>query len=195
MRRRAVLGALGGLWLAGPLGAAPRRYALDPDASEVGFSFAISGAATRGTMPVASADITVDPENLAASGVDVRLDAAGARTDLPFALPAMKSPGVLDTARFPEIRFRSTKIALGRAGRISEGARIIGELTVRDVTRTVTLDAALYRPRGSAPDDLSRLDIRLSGSISRSAFGATGYADLVADRVDLDIRAEIRQAE
>ena len=44
---------------------------------------------------------------------------------------------------------------------------------------------------GTAPDDLSRLFVRLNGSLSRNAFGATGFADLAEDRVDLNIRAEI----
>ena len=48
------------------------------------------------------------------------------------------------------------------------------------------------RPPGTAPDDLSVLTIELSGEMSRTAFGATGYPELVADRVGLDIRAVIR---
>jgi polyisoprenoid-binding protein YceI len=81
---------------------------------------------------------------------------------------------------------------LGAQGRISEGASIEGQLTLRGVTRPLDLDAVLSRPAGSAPDDLSVLTIRLTGRLSRSAFGATGYPQMVADEVELDIRAEIR---
>ncbi|GGH30715.1 Polyisoprenoid-binding protein YceI [Cribrihabitans marinus] len=194
--RRMVLHALAGAclapWLATPSAAARRRYRLDPAASRVGFAFTLSGLRQTGTMPVRRADILVDTDRLERSRVDVTLDAARARTALSFAQTAMLGPGVLEVARFPTIRFVSTSIALGSGGRISDGALIRGDLTLRGITRPVALAAALYRPAGSAPDDLSRLDIRLRGAISRSAFGATAHADLVADTVELDIAAGIR---
>ena len=119
-------------------------------------------------------------------------DLTAARTGLIFATQAMKSASVLDTERFPTARFRATRVTLGRSGRLSEGAALDGDLTLRGITRPVRFDAALFRPPGSAPDDLSLLDIRLRGAISRTAFGAAGYPDLVADGVGLDIRARIR---
>ena len=69
------------------------------------------------------------------------------------------------------------------------------DLTVRDVTRSVRLDAQLFRPPGTAPDDLRLLTIELSGSMSRSSFGATGYPELVSDTVGIDIRAVIRAVD
>ena len=62
------------------------------------------------------------------------------------------------------------------------------------MTRPLSLAAALYRPPGTAASDLRRLDIRLSGQISRAAFGATGYANLVGDRVGLQISARLLAA-
>ena len=99
---------------------------------------------------------------------------------------------MLGVDEFPRIRFKSRRVQLGPDGRISGGAKITGDLTLRDITRPITLDAALYRAPGSAVDDLERLSAQLTGSLSRAAFGATGYAQLVADTVTLDIRAKIR---
>lgn len=186
-----------GLGLAGavaPARAARRDYRLDPAASTVGFFFSINGVPQKGTMPVTAAKISVDPDNLAASRVDVTLSVAKARTGLMLATDALKSPEILDAARYPTVRFVSTSVRLGADGRISGGASLAGRLTIRDVTRPVTFSADLYRPKGSAPDDLSRLTVRLSGAISRSAFGASGYAGLVDDTVTLDITAAIRAA-
>jgi polyisoprenoid-binding protein YceI len=197
LTRRATMTGLAALLGAAcrPARAAPKRYALDPDGSSVGFVFYLSGAAVEGTMPVTRADLIVDPENLARSAVDVSVSVAEARTPFIFATTALKSAEVLDAARHPEVRFVSTAIRLGEGGRISDGARIAGNVTVRGVTRPLTLDAALYRRQGSAVDDLSRLTTQLQGHIDRSDFGATGYPDLVANRVDLDIRAAIRAVE
>ena len=175
--------------------AAPTRYQLDPDHSHVGFKFKLNGIAQNGSMPVERADITIDPQNLSTSRIDVAVTAARARTGLVFITQALASPGVLNSAQFPTIRFVSRRITLGASGRISDGAQITGDLTVRGRTKSVTLQAALYRPRGTAPDDLSQLDVVLRGGLNRHDFGASGFPDLVADTVILDIRARINAAK
>ncbi|MCV2889522.1 YceI family protein [Ruegeria aquimaris] len=195
LTRRALLSVFLLLPAWRPAAAAPVRYVLDQDRSEVGFSFDLAGTRLRGTMPVARAEVLVDLNDLSRSNVDVTLDVAKARVALPLARQAMLGPEVLWAERYPEIRFVSARVRLGPEGRISEGAEIVGHLTIRDVTRPVTLRAALYRQPGSPPEDLDLLEIRLTGSISRRAFGASGRADIVRDRVDLDITATIRRAE
>ncbi|MAC77790.1 MAG: hypothetical protein CML66_06970 [Rhodobacteraceae bacterium] len=193
--RRSFLAAAGALALSTGAGLAmPRKYGLTASASSVGFIYTLSGAAQKGTMPVLKADIRIDSDNLTKSFVDVSVSVAKARTGLIFATDALKSPEVLDAEHFPTIRFISTRVTLGAGGRISEGASLTGNLTVRGVTRPVTFQAAVYRPAGSSADDLDNLQVRLKGAISRAAFGATGYADLVADRIDLDIQAAVSAA-
>lgn len=195
--QRIVLVLLSSLWtgiLADKVTAAPTRYQLDAQASTVGFVFTLGGARQNGTMQVTTAEIFVDPANLAASRVDISLDVDSVRTPLPFARQALIGPDLLDVGQFPTIRFISTKVRLAADGRLSGGATISGNLTVHGVTRQVMLDAGLFRAKGSAPDDLSLLTVQLSGQLSRSAFGASGYGDLVGDPVDLNIVAVIRVA-
>lgn len=167
--------------------AAPARYSLDAAASKVGFETMFGPDAITGSMPVASADVTIDFEKLAASRVAVTLDVSGAEASFPFATQAMKGPKVLDAGSYPQITFVSTAV---RARNPSE-AQIDGDITIRGVTRPITFDASIWRQQGSEPGDLSRLTIRLVGSINRSDFGATGWNDMVADEVKLDIRARI----
>ncbi len=142
-------------------------------------------------MPVQSAHINIDPQHLAASPVDVTLNVAGAETALFFATDALVSAQVLDAKRCPAIRFVSHAVTLARDGRLSGGASLQGLLTLRGVTRTITLNAILLRARESAVDDLSNLTVRLDGAVSRSAFGATGFPERVADIVTRDILAVI----
>ena len=172
--------------------AAPSRYALDQSVSQVGFIYVLNGAEQKGTMPVSQADLVIDPENLRSAKVDVPVSVEKARTGLIFATDALKAPSVLDARQFPTIRFVATAIHLGADGRLSNGARIDGNITMRGVTRPATFQASLFRMQGSAPDDLSNLTIRLTGTVRRSEFGATGYADLVGDEVRLDIVARIQ---
>ena len=190
--RRTALAALACFFSPVPAFANPTLYRLDTKASSVGFRFVLNGAEQKGTMPVRSARILIDPDNLAASQVDVSVNVRGARTPLIFATKALVGQSVLDAAQFPVIRFISQHVTLAPDGRLSGGAKITGQLTIRGETRTVTLDANLYRAQGSAPQDLSELQVRLTGLVKRSDFGATGYPDLVRDDVLLVIFAIVR---
>lgn len=173
--------------------AAPSPYAIDAGNAQIKFLFDLNGTTQSGTAPLSTASLVIDPDNLAASTADVSADVSRARTGLIFATDALKSEKVLHTARYPVARFRSTKVILGRGGRISEGAALEGKLTLRGVTRSIRLNADLFRPTGTDADDLSELDVHLRGTLSRSAYGAVGYPNLVADTVGLNIRAKIRR--
>ena len=168
--------------------AAPEAYRLDAERSTVGFTYDFGQGDNRGTMPVKSADIRLDLRDVGASQVDVTLDATGARAGFFFATQAMKGPEVLDTPRFPVITFRSTEIT----GTL-QAATVSGNLTVRDVTRPVTLQAGLYRQRGADPGDLDQLTVLLTGRINRHDFGASGFANYVGPMIGLRIIARIEK--
>lgn len=196
LTRRAALAGLAALPLAAPTiaHAAPLAYKLQVDRSTVGFIYRLSGVATKGSMPVRSAQVIIDPDALARSSIDVSVDVRRARAGMIFATEALKAPSVLNAQDHPTIRFRSTAIQLGGQGRLSDGAKIDGDLTIKGVTRPVTLSAALYRQAGTEAGDLRRLSFQVKGRISRAAFGATGYANLVQDEIDLDITALVVRA-
>lgn len=171
-----------------PAIAAPEAYRLDAAQSIVAFTYAFEGNPKQGRMPVKAASIVLDLDNLRRSSVDVTLDPSRARAGFIFATQTMKGPKVLYTDEFPEIRFRSTSIS----GTL-DGATVTGNLTVRGVTRPVTLRAGLYRQAGTQLGDRSRLIVQLTGAISRAAFGADGFPGYVDDRIDLNIIAHIEK--
>lgn len=178
------------LWLcllaALPAAADPVPYRLDKAQSVVGFRYTMAGQAGNGTMPVAAADIRLDLEAPANSRVDATLDAAHAQAGVFLATQAMQGQTVLDTRRFPTISFRSTRVIPH-----GEKAEVRGDLTIRGVTRPVTLTAQVYRQKGTEAGERDKLSIHLSGAVSRAAFGAGGYPDLVADTITLDILTRI----
>lgn len=181
--------AVAGLPLAGPADAAPVRYSLDAARSTVRFEADFGPDRITGEMPVGAADLTLDFADVTRSRVAVRLDVTRAEASFPFAAQAMKGPKVLDARSYPDIRFRSTSVR-----RSGDGVTIAGDITIRGVTRPVTLDAAIWRQQGTAPGDLSHLTLRLTGRLLRSAFGATGWSDMVGDEVRIDILARIDRA-
>ena len=174
------------LSIATGLHAAPERYQLDMSQSDVAFTYIFEGAEKQGQMPVHSADMLIDLDNVSASKVTVTLRADAARAGFLFATEAMKGPQVLNTARHPTIRFQSTRFN----GDLS-GATVNGNLTVRGVTRPVTLKAELYRQRGTEATDRSKLTVLLTGQIDRNAFGADGYPGFVGPTIGLRILARI----
>jgi polyisoprenoid-binding protein YceI len=178
------------LLLATPAVAAPANYVLEPEASTVGFETDFGQDQITGRMPVAQADLTLDFDTVANSSVMVVLDVANARASFPFAADAMKGKTVLDAKAYPTIRFESTSVK--SAG---DGAKIKGNLTIRGVTHGVTLNARIFRQEGRAKGDLSHLTIQMTGAVNRSAFGATGWSDMVGDEVRLDIIARIARVE
>lgn len=182
--------AAAGLLAAPPVAAMPRRYVLDREASVVGFNYILNGGRARGRMPVKSAEIMLDVDRPEKSHVEAVLDASHADAGLFFATDAMKSESVLDTKRYPEIRFVSKDII----GSI-QGARVMGDLTIRDVTRPVTLKAVVYRQRGTEAGDRRRLSILLTGKIDRREFGASGFPQFVQPWVVLNILTRITLAE
>jgi len=171
--------------------AAPTAYALEAAKSKVGFVFKLNNTAAKGSIPIKSSTIQIDLDALQRSSIDVTLDVRKTRTGLFFATEALKGPSVLDAKKFDTIRFVSTGIRLSATGQLSGGAQITGDLTIRGITKPVTLNATLFRQRGTDAGDLSRLGFRLTGAVSRAAFGATGYSDLVDDRIQLDILARV----
>ncbi len=174
------------LFLTGLAHAGPEPYRLDVASSFVSFVYMFSGNPTRGNMTVSKARILLDIDNPANSEVAATIDADKATAGMFLATSAMKGPQVLDTNRFPTITFESSRV-------IPDGqkARIEGLITIRDVTRPITLNAQVFRQQGTQPGDRDRMSIKLHGEISRAAFGAGGFADLVGDTIILDIIARV----
>lgn len=169
-----------------PAAAAPAQYGLDPSQSSVGFTYTFEKRPIQGRMPVSRADLAIDFNNLAASKAVVELNVAQARAGFVFATQAMRGPKVLDSNSHPRIRFVSTRFA--RAGR---GAVVDGQLTIRGVTRPVRLNARFFRTPETDPAALQNLDIVLSGSVDRHAFGASGFSSYVGPKIDIRIKARI----
>ena len=170
--------------------AAPATYALEPENSTVGFETDFGTDKITGRMPVSRADLTLDFDKVAASKISVDLNVAGADASFLFAAQALKGPKVLDAATYPTMSFQSTRV---RAS--GDGAEVQGMLTIRGITKPVTMQAEIFRQKGYDDGDLSHLTIRLRGAVNRSDFGATGWSDMVGDQVRLDILARIARLD
>jgi len=84
--------------------------------------------------------------------------------------------------------------------RAKDRLRVVGDLTIRDVTREVVLDVE-YGGQGKDPWGNTRVGFTATASINRKDFGLTWNQALetggvlVADRVDIEIELQaIQQA-
>jgi len=139
-------------------------------------------------MPVKAARRRVDLRDVPRSELDVTLDASAATAGVIFVTQTMKGPQVLDVARYPVIVFRSNRITSDLSVAVVEG-----DLTIRGITKPAGLTAGLYQQRGRDVDDLDKLMAQLTGTISRLAFGASGFPGFVDDIIDLNIVARIEK--
>ena len=183
MFKRIALGlALAGL--AGTAFAAPLTYRIDPNHTQVtatwthfGFShpFANFGQ-TDGT-------ITYDPQNVGASSVKVTLPLAGLDTTVPALDEHLRSADFFDAETYPTITFTSTRVEKVDGSH----ARVTGDLTIRGITRPLTIDVALDKPADKAS---SQIGFRATGVIKRLAFNMSAGFPAISNDVDLIVTTE-----
>ena len=150
----------------------------------------------RGRFAKWSATLALDTADLARSSVDVEIDAASIDTGVADRDAHLRSPDFLDAQKYPTLRYRSRRVEA-----LSEDhLRVVGDLTIRDVTREVVLDVE-HGGQGKDPWGNQRVGFTATASLNRKDFGLTRNQALetggvlVADRVDVEIELQaIRQA-
>lgn len=182
----------------GPAG----TYVLDPTHASLTWKishFGLSNYTARFTK--LSATMHFDPDNLAASTLDVTVDAASVETDYPadfkaghpdspydtFDQEISEGEEFFDSGNFPAITFKST----GMTQTGPSTGTVTGDLTFRGVTKPVTLDV-VYNGTATFPwaPDAPRLGFSATGTIKRSDFGLDFMVPQLGDDVELLIEAE-----
>ena len=170
--------------------AEPLRYRLDPEQTLLSFVWSFGPDEVTGVLPSGAADIVIDFQNQRNSRVTAELDLRGARAGFPFATQAMLGPRVLDAEAHPVARFESTRVRQS-----GTSAEIEGNLTLRGVTQPVVWQAELFRQAGAEVGDLSQIAIRMTGTVDRHAFGASGWPDDVGPEVTFVVEAYLEQVQ
>lgn len=153
-------------------------WQIDPKHSTAEFAVRHMMVATvKGHISGIEGVITLDEADLKRSAVDVSLDTATIETREPQRDGHLRSPDFFDVERFPKITFRSTRIE--PAG---DRSRVVGDLTIRDITREVVLDAAL-EGRQRDPWGSERAGFSAQTVIDRRDFGLTWNQALEAGAV------------
>ncbi|HBY21922.1 MAG: YceI family protein [Propionibacteriaceae bacterium] len=172
-------------------------YVLDPSHSTIGFSARHAMVTkVRGAFTNVAGTAVVDGGNPAASTIEVTIQADSFDTGQADRDGHVKSADFLDVANFPTLTFKATDIAITD----DETVRVTGDLTIKGVSHSVTIDLEY---NGSAKDPFGNERVGFEGEadIKRSDWGLTWNAALetggflVSDKIELklDISA-IKQA-
>lgn len=162
------------------------RYTIDSAHSQVLFSLNHLGFSEYGGQFVQpTGSLTLDPKNPAATKVEVSFPIAKVLTTDPALNAHLQKPEFFDSAKFPEGKFVSTKVTVD-----GNNATIVGDLTLKGVTKPVTLKARFVGagPMVMGPPKIN-VGFAATTTISRSEFGISYGVPLVGDRVDLTINA------
>jgi polyisoprenoid-binding protein YceI len=127
------------------------------------------------------------PEN---SKVVVAVKTASLDTALSARDQHLNSDQFLDSAKYPEIRFESTKVVPGE----NQALRVHGDLTMHGITKPITLNAQLNKAGPNPMDKTPTLGFSATGSLKRSDFGITTFLPALGDTVNITIEAEFRRA-
>ncbi len=102
----------------------------------------------------------------------------------------VKSDKFLDVARYPEMRFVSSKVTRES----DQTLRIDGQLTLHGVTKPLTLHARLNKEAPNPFDKRPTLGFSATGSLKRSDFGIATYIPVIGDEVAITIDAEFNRS-
>lgn len=146
----------------------------------------------RGEFQKVSGAAKLDEKDLARSSVEATIDAASVNTSVEKRDEDLRSPNFLDTAKYPTITFRSTKIEHAGKGKL----KVSGDLTMHGVTRPVVLHVDGPTAEIKDPWGNLRRGVSATTRINRKDWGlAYGKmveaGPVVGDEVTIEIEAEL----
>ncbi|HEY3343695.1 MAG TPA: YceI family protein [Anaerolineaceae bacterium] len=168
-------------------------WTIDPAHSEINFAIRhMMISNVRGRFEKFSGNVDFNEETPAASSVDVKIEAASMNTRDSNRDAHLRSPDFLNADQYPNLTFRSRTVEVVD----SNHGRIHGELTMRDITRPVTLEVE-YSGQAKSPWGTTSAGFTAHAVINRKEWDLTWNRGLetggmlVGDELKVDIELEI----
>ena len=167
-------------------------YKLDADHGKITWSVDHLGFSTYvGQFVNVQADLTLDPANPGGSRLTATIPLTEVDTNSDGLDAHLQTADFFDTANHPVATFVSRSVTID-ADDPSE-AVVVGDLTLRGVTRPVTMDVA-FNQAGPSMGGAYRAGFDGEATIKRSDFGIDYALPVLGDEVSLHIEGEfIRQ--
>lgn len=163
-------------------------YSLDKTHGYITFSYSHLGFSNP-RVGFDDFDVILDldnesPEN---SRIEVAIDAASISSRVPEFDEHLNSGDLFDTARFPSITFKSGSIE--STG--DDTYRVTGDLTIKGITRPVTLAATINKAANHPMLDVPTVGVSATAEVLRSDFDLAYAVPAVSDEVTISIEVEL----
>lgn len=165
------------------------------DAAHSSLEFAVKHmmlATVKGRFAQVDGKVSFAADDLASARVEVSVDVESIDTRNRQRDDHLRSADFFDVANWPKLTFVSRRIEETGEG----GYRVVGDLTMRGVTRELSL-AATFEGEGQDPWGGTRMAFHATGRLDRREFGLTwnqaleAGGILVGDEVRLSIDVEL----
>ncbi len=169
-----------------PAFAVPETFIIDNNHTNPSFSYSHFGFTIQTARFNKTSGSVVLDRTAKTGAVDVVIDTRSVDTVSPQLNEHIQGPDFLDTAAFPTATFKSTKVAFDGDRPVA----IDGNLTMKGVTRPITLKVTSYQ---LAPHPFAKKDAigaNAVATVKRSEFNAGKYAPNVGDDVTISIAIE-----
>jgi polyisoprenoid-binding protein YceI len=182
------------LLLAGAPTAQAQTWTIDQAHSAAHFAVRHMMVSTvRGDMGKITGSMNFDPKQPSAGSIEASIDMTGIDTREPGRDTHLKGADFFDVATFPTMTFKSRKIDAASGG----GYKVVGDLTIRGVTKEVVLDVEPLRPAIKDQRGATRTGTTATTTINRQDFGVKwsrtldGGGVVVSDEVSITIDVEL----
>lgn len=167
-------------------------WQIDAGHSQIGFSVShMVVSDVEGKFSKYTGNVLLDERDPTNSRLEFSADVDSIDTGNADRDNHLRSPDFFDVAQFPQLTFQS--VSIRKAGKRYE---ILGDLTIRGVTKRISLDATLSDTIQS-PWGQSVRAARVTGTIDRREFGLRWNKALdrggvlVGEKVELDVKVEL----
>ena len=168
-------------------------YQIDPKHSSARFKVRhMMIANIQGTFDAVSGTVEFDSSKPDAAKFEATIDVNSLHTGDPQRDGHLKTPDFLDAEKFPTITFRSKKITSSGG----KNYKATGDLTLRGVTKEVTLDVEGLSDEVTDPWKLQRRGVAATTRVNRKDFGLAFDPDggMVSNTVEISLDVEFTRA-
>ena len=162
------------------------KFSLDPQHSSVRWEISHFGFSSPSGKWLANGTLDLDEKNPANSRIDVTIDVADLITGIPELDKHLRGALFFDTEKYPIATFVSDKIKV--TGK--DTAQVQGNLTLRGITKPVTLDVKLNKYAKNPINDKQTAGFSATATLKRSDFGMKTLLPGLGDKVKLTIEVE-----
>ena len=192
MKLNIIVIGLSLLVVSGLVAAETVNYKIDPTHTATVFTWNHLGFSTpSANFSDIQGNIYVDNNRPAKSCVSVVIPVKSINTNVPKKKKKIQDRDWFDVAKYPNITFKSTKVETTD----KKHFKILGNLTVKGITKPVILNAILNSQAQHPMAKVPAIGFNAATTIKRSDFGMADIIPAVSDTIEIQITTEALAAQ